>query len=743
MKRLPAFLASSALIVLLMPSGAQADWLNAQSQLVVRPTPVDGESSAQNPPGFRWARHPAMPARYELELKGPNGQRLNFQSESNWFLPDRPMASGNWTWQVRPGGSSDWSTARAFSLGEDAKPFVVPTSAKLKQTVLAHPRPRGLAVADIRSAIAAGERQTALRRLQERFLQDRALPAVADSDFPMDISGRLDWKKLGQIRQAYSKITRIGHHAESAATLYALTGDTLYFDEARRRAEELAALDPLGVTAHSKDDQTARRIGLSLAVVTDLIGDRLPASTRIAWWKAVGARARAIHEDISQPGHQLAQFPYHSHNGVNLGYLATMASLALGELPEAEKWFDFAVRQHFHDVWPWSDSAGGYANGTAYAQYVVHDGLRLWPILHNATGVNLFAKPWTEGLADFFAWFLPPGTPTHMFGSDAESRPSPWLLKAFASRIGTPVAKWYAANLTGDIEPLLELQAPYPLPINLVAKASPPASAKALPSIGWVAMHSALADRGRSSVYFKSSPFGSYGHSHADQNSFVIHSAGRPLFTDSGVYDWYGSAHFTGWYRRTEAHNAVTYDGGQGQFSRDSAEGSFAAVGRVVSAQLDKSPYRVEGDATPAYGGALTKAHRTLWYWPDKGWIVVRDRIASGSARKFELNFHALVPFSRQQGGYRVDNDGVAACLDWLTPELLETAIVRNAYPVAPDGKSSPAPHALRVGTKGMSTSAELWFGIRIGCAGNPLQRTVSPAGAAHVGDGLTTDDLH
>lgn len=729
-------------ILLAQPPTASADWMNVSSRLVVRPTPAEQEAVAQNPPGFRWPRHPAAPARYELELKGPAGQALSISCDSNWCLPERQLPSGKWSWRVRPYGSDDWSAPRAFVLGESAKPFLVPGNNRLKQLTLAHARPRSLPLGEIQKAVAAGERQSALRRLQDRVLQERSLSTVSDSDFPLDISGRLDWKKLGQIRRSYGNITRIGQQAESAATLFVLTGDPLYLAEARRRAGELAAFDPLGVTDHGKDDQTSRRIGLSLAIVADLIGDQVPAATRKAWWQAVGARARAIFADISRPQSQLAQFPYHSHNGVNLGYLSAMATLALGELPEATVWFDFSVRQHLHDVWPWSDSAGGYANGTAYAQHVSHDALRLWPILRSATGVDLFAKPWTEGQVNYFAWFLPPGAPSHLFGSDAESRPAPWLLKAFASRVRTPAAKWYAANLTGDSDPLLELLAPYPLPINQVPKASPPPSTAALPSIGWVALHSALADRGRTSVYFKSSPFGSYEHSHGDQNSFIIHSAGRILFADSGVYDWYGSAHFTGWYRRTEAHNAVTYDGGKGQFSRDSAEGSFRAVGRIASAQIETPPYRVEGDATPAYGGDLSQATRTLWYWPEQGWVVVRDRLASPVPRNFELNFHALVPFVPEKGGYRIDNEGVTACLDWLTPEALAPATLSSTYPVAPDGKSAPTPYALRAATRQKGAAAELWFAIRIGCQGNSLRLHTTQPDGLRVDDGTTVFSL-
>jgi hypothetical protein len=730
----------------LLSSQVMADWLIPASQLAARASPSEGEIMAQNPPSFRWTRHTSLPPRYELELSGPGGQHQLVQSGTNWYLPDHALGAGNWAWRVRPSGSADWSDLRRFYLGPEARPFLVPETPVLKNRVLERARPRSLqAVAGgtkAWAALATAQRPAALKQLQDRVIQDMRLPPVSDGDFPLDISGRIDWTKLSQIRKAYTQITRVGQQAESAALLFLLTRDNVYLTEATRRASELAALDPSGVTAHSKNDQTSRRVGLSLALVTDQLSDYLRPATRSAWWNSVGLRAAAIYADLGKNGGRLSQYPYQSHEGVNLGYLAAMASLSLGEHPAAGQWFDFSVRQHFHHVWPYSGSEGGYANGTAYAQYVIHDAMRIWPVLHNATGVNLFAKPWSEGMVNFLAWFVPPGTPTHMFGSDAESRPVPWLLKAFASRVGTPAAKWYVNNLIGEEEALMRLLAPYPLPVDAVPDAAPPPSAAWIRSIGWVAMHSSLADRGRTSVYFKSSPFGAYGHSHADQNSFVINSAGRALLTDSGVYDWYGSAHFTGWYRRTEAHNAVTYDGGQGQFSRDSAEGSFAAVGKVMSATLSGPLYRVEGDATPAYTGALSKVQRTLWYAPDKGWVIIRDRLGSPQPHRFELNLHALAPFVENGSGYRVTNDAASACIDILTPQQLAKGVVKAGYPVPPDGPKPAASYTLRLSSRQPVNSTELWVGIRVGCAGNALVLYPAASGRMRVSNNGFSVDL-
>jgi len=136
-------------------------------------------------------------------------------------------------------------------------------------------------------------------------------------------------------------------------------------------------------------------------------------------------------------------------------------------------------------------------------------------------------------------------------------------------------------------------------------------------------MHSDLADPKRASVYFKSSPYGSYNHSHADQNSFVIDYKGERLAIDSGYYDDYGTPHWREWYKQTRAANAITFDGGQGQ-GIDGRQYS----GKITRFESDDKHAIAVGDAEKAYGGALTKAERTIAF-ERPNVVVVRDSVAS------------------------------------------------------------------------------------------------------------------
>jgi hypothetical protein len=65
--------AVAALSSLLMSFSARADWAQSTDPLVVQPAPANGAVQAQNPPGFTWARHPAGPASYEIEITPTGG----------------------------------------------------------------------------------------------------------------------------------------------------------------------------------------------------------------------------------------------------------------------------------------------------------------------------------------------------------------------------------------------------------------------------------------------------------------------------------------------------------------------------------------------------------------------------------------------------------------------------------------------------------------------------------------------
>lgn len=530
------------------------------------------------------------------------------------------------------------------------------------------------------------ERGEAVKRLIDDVVGHTPMASALDSSWPLPTVSPVTAALSAQQASIRSRVSLVSHQAEAAALLYRLTGTQAYLTESLRRADELAALDPNGPTSYAAQDQASRQIALSLARTLDLLWQNMDATRKAKWLSVINTRTAVFYAAIAQErGGKLDQFPFDSHGNTAQGVVAEIAVLTVGEIPAAEEWFDFAVRSYVHSVSVWSGSEGGYANGSAYGQVSIDSYMQTWGTLREAIGINLFDKPWARGFLNFFMHFVPPGAPTHVFGDGHEDIPNPNLLRAYASRFKTPQARWYFNALsTGKEDALTLLANSSPLPVNQLTTATPPANAAVYPSIGWVAMHSNLADMKRTSLYFKSSPFGSYNHSHGDQNSFVLHSGGKPLLIEAGYYDWYGSPLWNDWYRATKSHNGITFNNGIGQPVSGNTE-NLRRKGKITAFSTTASVDYTEGDATAAYDGQLTKAVRKMWYLRSQDAVVVMDTLASATARSFEWNFHTPVVITRgANNSVKIVNGDRSVCIkpivDGLTYQERTGAARPNVY---------------------------------------------------------------
>ena len=152
--------------------------------------------------------------------------------------------------------------------------------------------------------------------------------------------------------------------------------------------------------------------------------------------------------------------------------------------------------------------------------------------------------------------------------------------------------------------------------------------------IGWVAMHSHLYAPDGIMLLAKASPFGSFNHSHADQNSFILSAFGEPLAIDSGYYPWYMSPHHKEWAIRTKAHNTILVDG-EGQKEQD-----LTARGKSVAFHGGKSYAYWCGEAAEAYAGRLKRFRRHILHLrPDA--FVIYDDLESPQPATFQWLLHA------------------------------------------------------------------------------------------------------
>ncbi len=698
---------------------APSDWMasSRRSSAPVRPT--DCATVEQTPPDFSWPDH-GPGARYEFRLTSPDGATRRRTTERNWIAWDEALAPGEYRWEVRllpQSGQSVAGRVRRFVVSAGATPFVVPDWTVLLLRASSTPRPRALP-RDRESFLAAlaGDRREGLARLRAGVESKLAQPVPAEpAAHPKD-----RW---------WAEVHHECWRTQNAALAWLATGKEAYLVDALRRALNLASWDPRGSTAYANHDQASREIAWTLALAYDWLSARLDGGHKRRLLGSLTVRVGDMYDELVRGRARVAVHPRDSHGNHTLTLLAAISAVLAGDVAEANDWLRDALPLAVHWTSPWGGEDGGFANGTAYAQWTTGQSLIAWNILRWTVGVDLAQKAWVRNYARFIAYFLPPGTPAGAFGDGAElALHEEWARfgKAYTSFAPTPLGRWYASQLTGEdpmrpqllLAPLGESRpAPYPRGT---------ANAALFPSIGWAAMHSSLEDPARVSVYFKSSPYGSYNHSHADQNSFIVNVGGRRLAIDSGYYDGYKTPHWREWYKQTRAHNAITFDGGQGQvvFEDGGKLGPGAITGYDSTAGYDIA----SGDATAAYGGALKAAKRSLVYVRPH-LILAHDMLASEQARQWEWNIHALHRMA-VAGDRRVTirNGEETLCVEMLAgPEVKFTQTDR--FSAAPLGRNMPPQWHGAFVSRERSASTEFVALMRVGCTSDPVAVVPSPAG--------------
>ena len=473
--------------------------------------------------------------------------------------------------------------------------------------------------------------------------------------------------------------------AESAVAWY-MTRDAWYLGEMRARMNLFAP----AVLARgcSGDVAETRDYAWYFALSYDFAYAAMGSAERDTVRKVLHACANA---GLAKAADTVRVYP---ENGIAFNALGKFVGAMLiirGDMPELDGWLRSALPIYVAAVSPWGGDDGGFANGSTYAEWDAGESLVMWDLIERVLGVPFYKKPWLAEFARFIAYALPPGVPAGVFGDGAEvNRKEDWARfgKAIANRSDTTLSRWYAKQQTGeDYARLHILLSPREYGAAVALPSSQPNGAY-FPVIGWSAMHSSLSDRLRTSVFFKSSPFGSVNHSHADQNSFIMYAEGKVLAMDSGVYDYYNSAHWRSYYKQTRAHNAITFDGGVGQSLGATGLGDRTASGKLTKFVQSAAFDITSGDATAAYGGKLTRAKRTLVFIRPST-VVTIDQLASNTARRFEFNLHTAAPLDGTSASFRADLGHAELCGTVASPDVLTKEVTLGYYP-APSVPTSP-----------------------------------------------------
>lgn len=637
------------------------DWLTPQTRKELRELPEDGSIQLENPPVFGWKSNRF---RYSFEVRiDRNGEPfLNFVTTNNLFRPDSPLPPGNFNWRVRKldqvgrpqstDGGDGWSLPRRFVVKDNAIVLTVPDLWTAFGNAESGKRPRSLEM----KQRALNKAQAEVFSTVERRFRKEASSAARFSDLRNQVKAKGDG--IARSREVRRHMRVLIRRLNDSLAVAVLHRDTRTRNLAAQTGlvylKGIVSIDAFGRTGHSGDDLLNIRVAKTVARGYDILYRDMDGGLRAEVRRHVEFRTQAAFDFflLNDRGN-LGQFTLSSHGFQIATHVLAISALMAGDSDRAVLWFRETYPLVSTIVTPWGGGDGGYSNGVNYGVWEFVNHVDSWDIIQNATGFRYFDTAWVRNFAEFLTYFTPPGVAHAGFGDGGEKlRPELWaeIARLYVERgraaFAGPLFKSWQAHVkaaggSDDISNALLWPRLFGGRGNAAEKPLAGHSipnAAIFPDIGWAVAHSDLTDSDRYSVMFKSSQFGSFSHSHADQNSFFISGHGQPLLIDSGYYDGYRSKHHNGWSRQTKAHNAITYDGGKGQPIDDPG-----ASGRLTDYWRCGGVVKLTGHAPKAYGEEISRAERTLLYLPN-GVLLIYDNMKAQSPRGWEWNFHAAGP---------------------------------------------------------------------------------------------------
>jgi hypothetical protein len=668
--------------IFLYPSFAKEKSNNNQDQPslyqleLLKPEPNGTRLPFINPPTFRWPKDKG-PYEIEISQKEDFSESQKFSDiEETFYRPLQPIDSGHWFWRIQS-SKKQWSPTLSFDLPENATRWPMESwNEALKKVPETHPRIwirpeqlqslRDKARGPLKSYLADCEKRAT------RWLNEKIDLNIVSSDTNED-------SKEKKVKEHLNKDDLIDTLAPAGqlAFLYLITQKDEYAKEAKRRVLMAAALDPDGPTSHKNNDFGDDEIILDTALVYDYLYSILTAEEKSLLSKSLKERCQRTIQAVCPAREQILFNPHQWQRvilSLNAGALAIY-----DEDPMAKDFFEWSLKMYVAN-YPWfGGKDGGCAEGCSY--YTGVDMLHsLWSrdLFFDATGIDLAMNPWFKGDINYLMYSHSPGGVSSKFGDNHGSSSPPDAKRKlaalrFASLFNNGFAQAYADaieddNLTNWCEWVFKwspFKAVTPPPLDQLPKAS------AFLDIGVVFMHSAIANPSQNIFFeFKSSPYGSYNHAHADQNSFNINVGGKPLIVDSGFYTAFRDEHHGGYTVTTKAHNAILVDGkGQTPFN-------LSAYGEITDFEQNSNATYFKGSCPNAYQETpLTRADRhVLWLQPDT--YVIADDLAATDQKPHQYDWllHSLqkMKIDEKMNTVLVENEKGRALIQFLYPKELK-----------------------------------------------------------------------
>jgi hypothetical protein len=640
--------------------------------------PAEGAAVQVNPPSFSWVGEKDAAA-YQLQW----ATRADFSDAATardipWsvYTHYEPLKAGRYYWRYRITGKngevSAWSRKRSFLVPANAAVLPRPTMAQMRRRMgSGHPRlyvsPADLAA--LREWAKGGGRATYDRLLEQAGLVARRKPTPE----PAHKGSARDPETVKYWRPNRLQAEKASQEAEAVSFVYWLTGDEKYRAAARDRIVQLAGWDPDGATNWKLNDVAAMSVFHGLARGYDWGYGALSEADRVQVRSVMRRRGEDAWKSVQiEQGSGHLDKPFNSHGNRAFHYLGELAISTLDEIPDSEKWLNYAVDKFFAAYPVWSDDDGGWHEGGGYWSSYMSWVLPWMELLPQALGIDGFKKPYFAHACDYLLYTAPPGSPNMGFGDYSFHQPSKELavVRDFARAMRNPYWEWWAdqwkiAPDDPDIvlafvdsrTPRTQPKAPSDLPASKVFRGT-----------GVAILNSdLLSSADNVQIRFKSSPFGRQSHGHDPHNSFTLNAYGEALLVNN-VYedDLYSGPFHMQWCSSTKAQNALLVNG-EGQKAR-----SADPMGRITGSDFQDGLEYVVGDAAAAYEGKLKRFLRhVIFIKPDV--VAIVDEVQAAKPSTFQWMLHGFAPFEIKEGTpqLHLERPNAGVLVDYVSEEPL------------------------------------------------------------------------
>ena len=583
------------------------------------------------------------------------------------FLPSTALEPGRCFWQWTSGDAE--SEVFEFEVPADAVTLEVPQVEEwLSRLPDGHPRMyvSSDGVPALRESLT-GWRAPSWERL--RTSADSLLNEAHELPEPPFLMDKAeDYQASFKFRYPLMwEFRRFAKGAETLALAYLCTGQTGYGRAACRRMASLASWDPEGSSHLEHNDEAHMAVIWHGPNACDWAWDQFTDEELALVIRRFRRRGQITYDYMHNHGlYGLTRFD--SHAGREVVFLAMLSLVFHEHIQEARDWLEW-LRPILCGIWPiWAGDDGGWAEGHSYAEPYATVMSMFASALKHGTGIDLYRRPFWRNNAEWRYYTLPAYAEWMGFGDHSDPWSAKWnaisdLVELIGVETGTSEFDGYVESLRryADRSTTPEFRVLPGVTSQLFLAPEPKRRAQdrdddkvlhVYPEVGWAAIRTEPEDPERDiALIFRSSPYGSISHSHANNNDLILHAGGKVLAMPSGYYDGSGSNHHSEWVRHTKSHNCVTLsDASQLMRSHDSP-GSGGE-------RLRRRPGRLHALATPTPATATGRhgAVATSFFLKPHNCFVMVDEFvgAPGIVSSLQWNLHSWEHLRRRRSGQEV-----------------------------------------------------------------------------------------